>query len=122
MRRSALQSILDDIQRLVYSRGTVVMVCQLAQLKIPCTVCSPTAEYHRIPGDIRNWPGAPPCIQKRNAYSASLQFRREGPHSTQPERANQAMIIKQASNNKILFMQLASYKGMLTRKMKYRVA
>jgi len=31
VRRSALQSILDDIQRLVYSRGTVVMACQLAQ-------------------------------------------------------------------------------------------
>ena len=31
MRRSALQSILDDMQRLVYSRGTVVMACQLAQ-------------------------------------------------------------------------------------------
>ena len=32
MRRSALQSILDDMQRLVYSRGAVVIVRQLAQL------------------------------------------------------------------------------------------
>ena len=46
-------------------------------------VCSPTAVYHHIPGDMQNWLGTPPCIQKTNAYPASLQSRREGPHSTQ---------------------------------------
>ena len=53
-------------------------------------VCSPTAVYHRIPGDMWNWPGTPPCIQNRNAYSASLQSRSKGPHSTQHERATDA--------------------------------
>ena len=32
----------------------------------------------------------PPCIQKRNAYSASLQSRSKDPHSTERERATDA--------------------------------
>jgi len=53
-------------------------------------VCSPTAVYHRISGDMRNWLGTPLCIQKRNAYSASLQSRSKDPHSNQRERATDA--------------------------------
>ena len=40
--------------------------------------------------DMQKLPGTPPCIQERNAHSASLQFRSEGPHSTQRERATDA--------------------------------
>jgi len=88
----ALQSILDDVQRLVNSRGAVVIACHLAQIvllsEISCMVslCSPTAVYNRIHGDMRNWLATPPCIQKRKTYSASFQFGGKIPQNTHWER------------------------------------
>ena len=78
-----LKSILHTVQRLIYSRGAVVIVRELAQLV-----------RNSLYGVQPNC-GVPshPRIQKRNAYSASLQTRSEGPHSTQRERASSRAIL-----------------------------
>ena len=57
-------------------------------------VYSPTLVYHCISGDMWNWLGTSPCIQKRNAYSESLQSRSKD-QRTQRDRATNALKVPQ---------------------------
>jgi len=64
------------------TRATCPKFLAWCAAQLQCTTASQETQ--------RNWPGTPPCIQKRNAYSVSLQSRSEGPHSTQREKATDA--------------------------------
>jgi len=92
-----LQSILNDVQRLVYSRGAVVIVRQLAQ---PCMVYSPTAVYHRIPGDAELAGHAPLHPEKERILRvAPVQARGPTQHPTRESHQRTEIPTARANRN-----------------------